>query len=1072
MFAARRERREREASAKRSTVSGSAAVSSAPKPPREQLPLKQRVQKVVDGSVFTTVMTVATVYALFGDDIRLWLTPQSVDIVFDLFTSISFFLFIIELILQSWVVDGYLAPPDCKNEKYHNWKRFYNMLFFGSFYFWLDLIATASLIPEIPWIVGETEDTIRLVGTTSDLDPENPDTVRATRASRAGARAGRVVRVIRLVRLFRVVKVYKYLKESRARQAELRRAEEEALRKGLVPADMEEEEPEQGKDEGSRVGAALSDLTTRRVIVGVLVMLICIPLLMYSVFDNSDDIRLQMLHGYSRAWVVEPDVYEESYAAAINNLGESYKLLDDDGVWTGESELLYLCSNGTLLNGPCIEEIEMIEELRVPELSKLRSTSVVDGVDYVTDMWISKKAESVETALWGIILTAFVIVVLGTASMLFSRDAQTLVLAPVEKMVEVVTEISKNPLVQLDETNAKDFKEGMETTLLLDTIKKIGGLLRVGFGEAGAAVIADNLNESAELNPLAPGKMVHAIFGFCDIRKFTDTTECLQQEVMLFVNRIADVVHGLVVQGGGAANKNIGDAFLLTWKFDREKVTKSDLHDAAALLDPWAPRPPPEEVVERARADEAAYKRAVRERELRLQEKQRAAIEAGEPVRTEDDEPDVEPLLPSYTVLADRALIAFLKCMAESGRTPEFYKMSSRAAERLYTAMPGYKVRMGFGLTWGWAIEGAIGSDKKIDASYLSPHVKMSERLEGGTKAYGVPLLMTGEFFALLSPVAQSLCRHIDHATVPAQTEPLDLYAYDCDLTADFWAAKLELTEKRRKAWMKKHRHRHHHHHHHHAHGHRANPAGGAGGGGGGGSSAGAADSGGPPAGAALRSTSAVGDEQEEFTVMKEWEYEQEYSQAMWVEDPDLVVLLRQSTHEFRQTYEAALKMIMGKRYRRANVVQGQDGAYRLPTDEDIAAGHVGVEVAGKDPDEVAALNKKWVVVADWREAERQLEKANQLYRERSLELRQQAQKQAETLLRDVETAEAHAKAGSATDAEKEMIKSFRSKAAARLEEAESISLSDGATNAMLAYIRATDCVVPETHDATHHADV
>ena len=43
-------------------------------------------------------------------------------------------------------------------------------------------------------------------------------------------------------------------------------------------------------------------------------------------------------------------------------------------------------------------------------------------------------------------------------------------------------------------------------------------------------------------------------------------------------------------------------------------------------------------------------------------------------------------------------------------------------------------VRLGWGLHAGWAIEGAIGSDHKIDASYLSPHVNISARLEGATK--------------------------------------------------------------------------------------------------------------------------------------------------------------------------------------------------------------------------------------------------------------------------------------------------------------------------------------------------
>ena len=54
------------------------------------------------------------------------------------------------------------------------------------------------------------------------------------------------------------------------------------------------------------------------------------------------------------------------------------------------------------------------------------------------------------------------------------------------------------------------------------------------------------------------GTLINSIFGFCDVRNFTDTTECLQEEVMLFVNRIAHILHGIVVQCSGSANKNIG----------------------------------------------------------------------------------------------------------------------------------------------------------------------------------------------------------------------------------------------------------------------------------------------------------------------------------------------------------------------------------------------------------------------------------------------------------------------------------------------------------------------------------
>ena len=34
-------------------------------------------------------------------------------------------------------------------------------------------------------------------------------------------------------------------------------------------------------------------------------------------------------------------------------------------------------------------------------------------------------------------------------------------------------------------------------------------------------------NESGSVDPMIPGKKVVAVFGFCDIRNFTDTTEVL-----------------------------------------------------------------------------------------------------------------------------------------------------------------------------------------------------------------------------------------------------------------------------------------------------------------------------------------------------------------------------------------------------------------------------------------------------------------------------------------------------------------------------------------------------------------
>ena len=45
---------------------------------------------------------------------------------------------------------------------------------------------------------------------------------------------------------------------------------------------------------------------------------------------------------------------------------------------------------------------------------------------------------------------------------------------------------------------------------------------------------------------------------------------------MLFVNEIAEIAHGTVDTFCGQSNKNIGDAFLLVWKYKEEFYTRTD----------------------------------------------------------------------------------------------------------------------------------------------------------------------------------------------------------------------------------------------------------------------------------------------------------------------------------------------------------------------------------------------------------------------------------------------------------------------------------------------------------------
>lgn len=99
---------------------------------------------------------------------------------------------------------------------------------------------------------------------------------------------------------------------------------------------------------------------------------------------------------------------------------------------------------------------------------------------------------------------------------------------------------------------------------------------------------------------------------------------------------------------------------------------------------------------------------------------------------------------------------------------------------------------MGFGMHVGWAIEGSIGSIYKIEASYLSPNVNMASRLEAATKQFGVSLLVSGQLFEIMTPLAQEHFREIDRVTLKGSIEPMskkrtlfllfDIGLFTCDV--------------------------------------------------------------------------------------------------------------------------------------------------------------------------------------------------------------------------------------------------------------------------------------------------
>lgn len=397
----------------------------------------RKVNSFISSKIVSTVMFVVTIYALFGDDLRLAASPPSADDVFFALSTVALVLFAVEVVMNVIAKDDYL------------WR----------FYFWLDLVATISLIPDIGWIWSA------IVGDDS-TDPSS-SAIRAGRASRAGTRAGRIVRIVRLIRLIRIVKLFKHVQGQGSPQAEQAKTVEQP----------------------SQVGKKLSDLTTRRVIMLVLLMLIVIPLFDPTAFEGDENqtqtygltaLQLLMFNTLainSTLSIAGGTVYDSNGSEVstdfLKDNVQGYVV--EAGI---DTPILYMSMYGGLFDTDADRDRwdamvrDWVEASSGVDVAELRSSaeavlqdfrsserdfvsvtdcyagdgSLLTSKDCDTIAYFSKKSSSVREALLNIGKTLFVMLVLGIGAFIFTRDAENLVIQPIERMVTTVKRLAEDPL--------------------------------------------------------------------------------------------------------------------------------------------------------------------------------------------------------------------------------------------------------------------------------------------------------------------------------------------------------------------------------------------------------------------------------------------------------------------------------------------------------------------------------------------------------------------------------------------------------------------------------------------------
>ena len=283
---------------------------------------------------------------------------------------------------------------------------------------------------------------------------------------------------------------------------------------------------------------------------------------------------------------------------------------------------------------------------------------------------------------------------------------------------------------------------------------------------AGAGIISSNLartqdGQTVVFNPTVPGKRVYALFGFVAINDFSKQLRALDRDVMRLINDVANVVHDEVYRwalgDSGQCNKNLGSAFLMVFRIgdflevhDKKKRATDVVFNSQMTMN-----------VKVKNRHSSLKQRRASSRHFDLGKNGTLQLAS----------------LPGIQSFADRALLGLLKSFAGIHRDKELIGWQNDF--RLGAGVGAFKVNVIYGMDAGWAVEGAVGSEYKIDATYLSPHVNMASRMMSACKQYGVTVLLSQAVEVLLSKPARSKLRHLDTVYVKGSSVEQRIYTYD-----------------------------------------------------------------------------------------------------------------------------------------------------------------------------------------------------------------------------------------------------------------------------------------------------
>lgn len=89
----------------------------------------------------------------------------------------------------------------------------------------------------------------------------------------------------------------------------------------------------------------------------------------------------------------------------------------------------------------------------------------------------------------------------------------------------------------------------------------------MGFGKTGSQIIRENIGTGdGDVNIMIPGRKANAIFLTCKILCYAEICDSLEEDCLIFTNKVIRILHDCCTLWSGSPINNDGDSYMMIWK--------------------------------------------------------------------------------------------------------------------------------------------------------------------------------------------------------------------------------------------------------------------------------------------------------------------------------------------------------------------------------------------------------------------------------------------------------------------------------------------------------------------------